>query len=233
MHYFANPGRFMRISEKLLRPLAFLTPMTFFIGLYFVFLASPPDYQQGDTVRIMYIHVPSAWLALSIYCVIGIASLSALIWRHPLAHLSARAASPLGAIFTLLALISGALWGRPMWGTYWVWDARLTSFLLLFFLYIGHIALLHAFEDKERGERMAALLAIIGLINVPIIKFSVDWWNTLHQPASLIRSEGLAIDSAFLWPLGFMALAFHLYFLLIFLWRMKIFLWAQKNNRGI
>ena len=218
----------MRFSDRLIAPLIVLTPLSFLWGLYLAFFNSPPDYQQGETVRIMYVHVPSAWLALSIYIMIGLASIAGLTWRHPLAHMAARAASPLGMMFTILALISGSLWGRPMWGTYWVWDARLTSFLLLFFLYAGHSALLHAFEDKNRGERMAALLALIGLINIPIIKFSVDWWNTLHQPASLLRSDGPAIDPVFLWPLGTMALAFHLYFLLIFLWRMKILFLSSK-----
>lgn len=231
MHYLANPARFVRVTSRITPFLAFFTPLVFALGLYLSFWASPPDYQQGESVRIMYIHVPSAWMALSVYCLVGLASAALLIWRHPLAGIAAEAASPLGMMFTLLALISGSLWGKPMWGTFWVWDARLTSFLLLFFLYAGHWVLLHAFEDRERAGRAASALAIVGLINVPIIKFSVDWWNTLHQPASLLRWQGPAIDPAFLWPLGIMALAFHLYFFLLFFWRIKIRLLSAKENR--
>jgi heme exporter protein C len=169
----------------------------------------------------MYIHVPAAWLALFAYMLIAAASAASLIWRHPLADVAAESASPLGAGFTLIALISGSLWGKPMWGTYWVWDARLTSFLLLFFLYLGHMALAQAFDDRQRGRKAAAILALVGAINVPIIKFSVDWWNTLHQPASIMRMGGPSIDPSMLHPLFLMALAFQLFFFAALLARMK------------
>jgi heme exporter protein C len=213
--------------------LTVLTALSFAAGLYLALWGSPPDYQQGETVRIMYIHVPSAWLALFAYCLVGAASIAALIWRHPLADIAAEAASPVGAAFTFLALVSGSLWGKPMWGTYWVWDARLTSFLLLFFLYLGHIALLNAFDDKSRGRRSAAVLAVVGIVNVPIIKFSVDWWNTLHQPASVSRFGMPAIDPSILTPLMVMALAFQLYFFTILLMRMKAMLLDQRAHNQL
>jgi heme exporter protein C len=233
MHRFANPGRFLRLADRLLPWLTALTALSFAAGLYLALWASPPDYQQGETVRIMYVHVPSAWLALFAYCLVGTASIAALIWRHPLADIAAEAASPVGAAFTFLALVSGSLWGKPMWGTYWVWDARLTSFLLLFFLYLGHIALLNAFDDKARGRRSAAVLAVVGIVNVPIIKFSVDWWNTLHQPASVSRFGMPAIDPSILMPLMVMALAFQLYFFTILLMRMKAMLLDQRARNQI
>ncbi|HEX2580561.1 MAG TPA: heme ABC transporter permease CcmC [Dongiaceae bacterium] len=229
MFALANPGKFLRLANLLEPWLKVATPLAFALGLYLALFASPPDYQQGDTVRIMYVHVPSAWLAMSLYFAIGLASATGLIWRHRLAFFAAQALSPLGAGLTVLALISGALWGRPMWGAYWVWDARLTSFLLLLFLYIGHIVLTHAFDQRERGEQAAAIIAIVGMINLPIIKFSVEWWNTLHQGASLLRLGGPTIDGAFLWPLGVMALAFHLYVALLFLWRMRILILEARG----
>jgi heme exporter protein C len=197
-------------------------------GLYFALFDSPADYQQGETVRIMYVHVPSAWMALFIYSCIAAASAVALIWRHPLADLIAQNASPIGAAFTFIALVSGSLWGKPMWGTWWVWDARLTSMLILFFLYLGHIALARAFDDPVRGARAAAILALAGFVNVPIIKFSVDWWNTLHQPASIMRLGGPSIDPAMLLPLLLMALAFTAFFVVLLLVRVKAELLAAK-----
>src|SRR5690242_10334555 len=218
-HRYANPGRFLRLASRILPWLAAATAISFAVGLYFALFASPPDYQQGETVRIMYIHVPAAWIAMFAYGWVGLASAAALIWRHPLADVAAEAASPIGASFTFIALVSGSLWGRPMWGTYWAWDARLTSFLLLFFLYLGHIALSRAYDDSDRGDRAAAILAIVGAINVPIIKFSVDWWNTLHQPDSLLRAGGPAIDPSLLWPLLWMMGAMALLFVALILLR--------------
>ena len=228
MHRFANPGRFLRLANRIQPWLKALTALGFALGLYLALWASPPDYQQGETVRIMYIHVPAAWMALLAYLILGLASASALIWRHPLADVAAEAISPVGAAFTLLALITGSLWGKPMWGTYWVWDARLTSFLLLFFLYLGHMALLGAFDDRGRGQRSAAVLALVGLINLPIIKFSVDWWNTLHQPASIARMDGPSIDPSMLWPLFTMAAAFHVFLLAALIERMRTLLLEAK-----
>ena len=221
MHRFANPARFQRLVDPLLPWLAVAAVGLFAFGLWWGLVRSPADYQQGDTVRIMYVHVPAAWLAMLVYGLVALASAASLIWRHPLADIAARAASPLGAGFTLIALATGMLWGKPMWGTWWVWDARLTSVLILFFLYLGHIALSHAFDDPARGARAAAVLAIVGVINLPIIKFSVDWWNTLHQPASVLRLEGPTIDPAMLVPLFVMAGAYLTLFLALQIVRMK------------
>jgi heme exporter protein C len=228
MHRFANPARFLRIANAVLPWCAAATAILLAAGLYFALFDSPADYQQGETVRIMYVHVPSAWMALFIYSCIALASAVALVWRHPLADLIAQNASPIGAAFTFIALVSGSLWGKPMWGTWWVWDARLTSMLILFFLYLGHIALARAFDDPVRGARAAAILALAGFVNVPIIKFSVDWWNTLHQPASIMRLGGPSIDPAMLLPLLLMALAFTAFFVVLLLVRVKAELLAAK-----
>ena len=171
------------------------------IGLYYALVAAPPDYQQGEAYRIMFVHVPAAWMALMAYGMMAVASIVGIIWRHPLAEIAARAAAPIGAVFTLIALITGSVWGQAMWGTYWVWDARLTSVLILFFLYVGYIALHDAFDDPARGARAAAILCLVGSVNLPIIKFSVEWWNTLHQPASILRADGPAIHPSMLTPL--------------------------------
>ena len=208
----ANPTVFLGLTDKVLPWLAAVTAGLFATGLYLSFTA-PADYQQGETVRIMFIHVPSAWLAMMCYTVIAISSVGSLIWRHPLADVSAKTAAPIGAAFTFLALLTGSLWGKPMWGTYWVWDARVTSVLILFFLYLGLIALWDAIEEPSRAGRAAAILALVGFVNIPIIKFSVDWWNTLHQPASVTRLDGPAIHPSLLIPLLVMAVAFTCLFL--------------------
>ncbi|MCX7362965.1 MAG: heme ABC transporter permease [Alphaproteobacteria bacterium] len=219
MHFLANPARFRRFSQRVTGSLAFATVLALAVGLYLALIAAPPDYQQGETVRIMFVHVPSAWLAMAGYGLLAVLSGSLLVWRHPLAALMARGAAPVGATFAAVCLITGALWGRPMWGTYWVWDARLTSMLLLFFLYLGHIALSNAYDHAERGDRAAALLALIGAINLPVIKFSVDWWNTLHQPASVMKLGGPAIHPTILVPLLWMAGALSLLFVILVLLR--------------
>ena len=190
MHRFANPARFLRIAAVVLPWSAAATALFFGAGLYYALIASPGDYQQGESVRIMYIHVPTAWMGMFCYTAVAVSSAVALIWKHPLADLIAKASSPVGAAFTFICLVTGALWGKPMWGTWWVWDARLTSMLILLFLYFGHMALINAFDDPTRGAKAAAILALAGFINVPIIKFSVDWWNTLHQPASVVKMGG-------------------------------------------
>ena len=222
MHRFANPARFMRIAEPILPWTSMGALAAILLALYFGIFDSPADYQQGETVRIMYVHVPAAWMALFTYTVMALASGSFLIWKHPLADLSAQAAAPIGAGFTAIALVTGALWGQPMWGTWWVWDARLTSVLILFFLYLGYMALVNGFDDPERGSRMGAILALVGFVNVPIIKFSVDWWNTLHQPASISRLDAPAIDPSMLTPLLLMAIGFKLFFISILIVRIKI-----------
>jgi heme exporter protein C len=221
MHRFANPARFMRIATAVLPWSAAAAAILIAGGLYFALFDSPPDYQQGETVRIMYVHVPAAWMAMFVYAGMALASAAALIWRHPLAEVVARASAPVGAAFTLIALATGSLWGKPMWGTWWAWDARLTSFLILFFLYLGYIALANAFDDATRGSRAASILALVGAVNLPIIKYSVDWWNTLHQPASVMRMDGPSIDPAMLLPLFLMALGFTAYYVAVLLVRVK------------
>jgi heme exporter protein C len=228
MHRFANPARFLRISAVILPWAVGLAALFIATGLYFALFASPPDYQQGESVRIMYVHVPSAWMASFVYGGLALTSAIALVWKHPLAHVAAKAMSPIGACFTFMALATGSLWGKPMWGTWWVWDARLTSVLILFFLYLGHMALLNAFEDSSRGERAAAVLALVGAINLPIIHWSVEWWNTLHQPASIFRMGGPTIDSAMLIPLFLMALGYVAYFVVVLILRMRGELLARK-----
>ena len=228
MHRFANPARFTRLADAILPWSLLATVGLLGAGLYLGLFASPADYQQGETVRIMYVHVPAAWMAMFVYTVVAGASATALIWRHPLAHIAAKAAAPLGAGFTFLALATGSLWGKPMWGTWWVWDARLTSVLILFFLYLGYMALYNAFEDASRGQRAAAILALVGFVNVPIIKFSVDWWNTLHQPASLTRLDSPAIDPTMLWPLLAMGAGYMTFFLTLQVLRMNSELLAAR-----
>ena len=175
MHKYANPNQFLRIANPLLPWISGLTVLCMGMGLYLGLFASPKDYQQGETVRIMYIHVPSAWMAMFVYGSMAMAGATALIWRHPLGHMITKASAPIGASFTMICLLTGSLWGKPMWGTWWVWDARLTSVLILFFLYIGYIALVNAFDDSARGQRTASVLVLVGAVNLPIIKFSVDW----------------------------------------------------------
>ena len=221
MHRYANPTRFLRIVTAVMPWSAGAAAVLLPLGLYFALLASPPDYQQGETVRIMYVHVPSAWMALMIYSVMAGASFVALVWRHPVAELVAKAAAPIGAAFTAVCLVTGSLWGQPMWGTWWVWDARLTSVLVLEFLYLGYIALVNAFDDPTRGARAGAVLALVGFVNVPIIKFSVDWWNTLHQPASVTRLGGPTIDAAMLTPLLLMGVGFTAFFITVLILRVR------------
>jgi len=225
---FTNPTRFMRWSGALLPWLAGVTTGLIAVGLYQALFVAPADYQQGEAVRIMYVHVPAAYMATLVYAVMAVASAVALIWRDPLADIAAQAAAPLGAAFTFVALASGSLWGEPMWGTWWVWDARLTSVLVLFFLYLGYIALVNAFDDPGRGARAGAILALVGAVDLPIIKFSVDWWNTLHQPASIIRMGGPTIAAPLLWPLATLGLGFTLLFATLLLVRMRTALMAAK-----
>jgi len=224
----ANPARFMRVSGAVLPWVTGLAAVVIAVGLVWGLVFAPPDYQQGESVRIMFIHVPSAWMASFVYLVVAVASAIALVWRHPLAEIAARAAAPVGAAFTFVCLTTGSLWGRPMWGTWWVWDARLTSVLVLFFLYLGYIALVNAFDDPARGSRAGSILAVVGVINLPIIKFSVDWWNTLHQPDSVFRLGGPTIYISMLLPLLVMAIGFTLLFAALLLVRMRAVLNERK-----
>ena len=218
---FFNPTRFMALTDRLLPWISIAAALLLGVGLFAAFFLVPPDYQQGETVRIMYIHVPAAWLGMFAYIVMSSASVGALVWRHPLADAAQKTAAPLGALFTFLCLVTGSLWGKPMWGAYWVWDARLTSVLILFFLYLGLIALRGAIEDPGKAGRAAAILSLIGAVNIPIIKFSVNWWNTLHQPASVIRAGGPTIHPALLIPLFVMAIAFTLLFIALHMKAMR------------
>jgi heme exporter protein C len=212
MQFLANPARFLKIANAILPFSWAATAILFAVGLYGALVTSPADYQQGETVRIMFIHVPAAWLALFAYGLMALLSAIALIFRHPLADASAKAAAPIGAVFCFLALLTGSLWGKPMWGTWWVWDARLTSMFVLMLLYLGYIAVWQAIDDPHRAAPLARIIALVGAINLPIIKFSVNWWNTLHQPASIMRMKGPSIDGSMLWPLLTMALAYTLLF---------------------
>jgi len=223
----ANPSNFLTLAGRILPWMAGASVLILIAGLYLGFSA-PEDFQQGVTVRIMYIHVPFAWLAMLCYSLMAIAALGTLVWRHPLADVALKAAAPIGAVFTGLALVTGSIWGKPMWGTWWVWDARLTSVFVLFLMYLGIIALTRAIDDPARGARAAAIITLVGFINVPIIKFSVDWWNTLHQPASVFRLDGPTIHPSLLWPLLVMAAGFTLLFLTLHLMAMRNEIFSRR-----
>jgi heme exporter protein C len=227
MQEFANPARFLKLANAVL-PFVWIAALaSLAIGLYGAFGTSPADYQQGETVRIMYVHVPAAWMSLFCYGVMAIASATALIFRHPLADVAAKTAAPIGAAFCFLALATGSLWGKPMWGTWWVWDARLTSMFVLMLLYLGYLAVWQL-DDHYRSTSLARIVALVGAINIPIVKFSVDWWNSLHQPASVFRMGGPKIDPSMLWPLLVMAIAYTLLFLALHLTSMRRDINARK-----
>ena len=217
MQQFANPTRFLKMANAALPYVWAVTALLFAIGLYGALLSAPADYQQGETVRIMFVHVPAAWMALFVYTVMALASTLAIVFRHPLADVAAKAAAPIGAVFCFLALATGSLWGKPMWGAWWVWDARLTSMFVLMLLYVGYIAIWQAIEEPGRAALIARIVALVGFVNIPIIKFSVDWWNSLHQPASVFRMGGPTIDRSMLWPLLVMGLAYTFLFLALHL----------------
>ncbi|MCU0817808.1 MAG: heme ABC transporter permease [Beijerinckiaceae bacterium] len=223
----ANPAVFNRLADRLIAPFAVLTLLLFVWGLYGAFFVSPPDYQQGETIRIMFIHVPSAWMAMFVYAGMSLSALGTLIWRHPMADVAQKCAAPLGAGFTLLCLVTGSLWGKPMWGTWWEWDARMTSVLVMFLIYIGVIALQQAIEEPNRAARAVAILTLVGAVNLPIIKFSVDWWSTLHQPASVFRMDGPTIHGSMLGPLFIMGIAF----LMLYITLLMLFMRAEVMNR--
>jgi heme exporter protein C len=232
MHRYANPLRYQRVADAALPWAGALAVGLGVLGLWLALVVAPPDYQQGEAYRIMFVHVPAAWMALMVYAMMAAASVVALVWRHPMAEVAARAAAPIGACFTAIALVTGSLWGKPMWGTFWVWDARLTSVLILLFLYLGYIALHDAFDEPARGARAASILCLVGSVNLPIIKFSVDWWHTLHQPSSILRMEGPAIHPSMLWPLLVMWLAFLCYFVAVHALRTRAEL-AERRIRNL
>lgn len=211
----ANPQRFMAFSRICAPVCGALAAILVAVGLYYGF-AAPEDYQQGDTVRIMFVHVPAAWMGMGAYVGLGAASFFGLVFRHALAHAAARAVAPLGAAFTALALVTGSVWGKPMWGTWWVWDARLTSMLVLLLFYLGYMALQASIDDEAKADRAAAILALVGLVNLPVVKFSVDWWSTLHQGESIFRKDGPTLAAVYLLPLGLMGLGYGM--LLLSLW---------------
>lgn len=227
-NWLANPNRFSKLTGNLQLPLIILSTTMILSGLYYGLFDSPEDYQQGDAVRIMYVHVPSAWLASFLFFSLAISCIFYLVWKHPLADLISNAIAPIGAIFSVLTLVTGSLWGKPMWGTWWVWDARLTSMLILFFFYLGYMLLSNAFERKIDGSKSASVLAIIGLINLPIIKFSVDWWHTLHQPSSILRMDGPSIDKEMLLPLTLMMVGFSLFSIYLIITNVKTMLLEKK-----
>jgi heme exporter protein C len=225
---YANPAQFMRLSGTLLPYVSIAAAFLLALGLW-LGLTVPPDYQQGMTVTIMFVHVPADFVAMGAYGAIAVCSLVSLVWRHPLADVAARAAAPLGALFTVLALITGSLWGKPMWGTYWVWDARLTSFLLLLFLFLGYSALWNAIDDEARAARACAILGLVGAVNLPIIHFSVDWWNTLHQGESILSGK---IAGIYLWPLFAMMAGYGLLFVVLWTIRMRTAI-LNRRARGL
>jgi len=228
MQKFANPTVFLKLANAVLPIVWVVTIVLFAFGLYGALVTSPADYQQGETVRIMYLHVPAAWIGLFAYGFMAVASAMALIFRHPLADMAAKSAAPLGAVFCFLALATGSIWGKPMWGTWWVWDARLTSMFILMLLYLGYIAIWQAIEEPHLAAAIARIVALVGSIILPIIKFSVDWWNTLHQPASVIRMDGSTIDKSMLWVLLIMALAYTTLFIALLLTSMRSEIAARK-----
>ncbi len=225
---YANPQRFVRLARALTPWLLGAAVALLAAGLYLALFVAPPDYQQGEASRIMYVHVPAAWMSLFVYGCMAAASAVAFVWKHPLADVAAKASAPIGCVFTGLALATGMLWGQPMWGAWWVWDARLTSVLILFFLYLGYIVLWGAIEEPTRAARAARILALVGALNIPIIHFSVEWWNTLHQGATVFRADGPAISTWMLIPLMTMAVAYNVLYVALLLVRMRAEVSARR-----
>lgn len=211
-HRLGSPPWFYKISGKVIPWLAITCLLTMVVGLYGGLVIAPADYQQGDSFRIIYVHVPAAWMSMFVYVIMAVAAAISLVWRIKMADIVLISSATIGASFTFIALVTGSLWGKPMWGTYWTWDARLTSELLLLFLYLGIIALYNAVDDRQTASRAVAVLTLVGVVNIPIIHYSVVWWNTLHQGTTVMRMDGPAMDSSMLWPLLVMALSFKLYY---------------------
>jgi heme exporter protein C len=234
LHRLASPPHFYHLSGRLLPWLGLAASVCMALGLYLGLWVAPPDYQQGDSFRIMYVHVPAAWMSLFVYVFMAVSGGIGLIWNLKMADILAVCSAPLGASFTFLALVTGAIWGKPMWGTWWVWDARLTSELILLFLYLGYLTLQNAIEDPRTAARAAAILAIIGSVNIPIIHYSVEWWNTLHQGPTVTRLAKPAIHPSMLWPLLLMAVAFQLYFFAVLLLKARTeLLWRERRSRWV
>jgi len=228
VHFFANPARFLRFARRIYSWTALIAVACIVAALVLGLAVVPADYRQGDAYRIIFIHVPASWMALMIYVIMAVASAAGFIWRHPLADLAAKSSAPIGACFTFISLVTGALWGEPMWGTWWVWDARVTSMLVLLFLYLGYIALHSAYDDPTKGARAAAILALVGVINVPIIKFSVDYWNTLHQPATISKFNRPSMDASMITPLLLMVAGFIAFYLVVLIIRLRSEIAARR-----
>jgi len=228
MLHYANPQQFLSLARRLTPWLMGAALLLLAVGLYLALFIAPPDYQQGEAFRIIYVHVPAAWMAMFVYGSMVVASIAAFIFKHPLGDVAAKAAAPVGAVFTALALITGMLWGKPMWGAWWVWDARLTSVLILFFIYVAYIALWDAIEEPTRAARMARILCLVGAVNIPIIHFSVEWWNTLHQGSTVFRTDGPKMPASMLTPLLIMALGYTLLFVALLLVRMRTEILARR-----
>lgn len=229
-HKLASPPYFYRLSGRLIPWIAACFLLILLAGLYGGLVLAPPDYQQGDSYRIIYIHVPSAWMSMFVYMVIAVCGAIGLIWRMKLAEMVAICSAPIGASFTFIALVTGSLWGKPMWGAWWVWDARLTSELILLFLYLGVIALYGAIEDKRTASRAVAILALVGVVNIPIIHYSVEWWNTLHQGPTVTKFDTPSIHPSMLIPLLLMAVSFKLFYALSLLMRVRAELLERERN---
>jgi len=229
-HKFGSPPHFYRIAGKWIPWLTWIFLLLLAAGLYGGLIEAPPDYQQGDSYRIIFVHVPSAWMSLFIYVVMAVCGAIVIIWRMKLAEVVLISSAPIGASFTFLALVTGSLWGKPMWGTYWVWDARLTSELILLFLYLGIIGLHNAIDDKRTAARAVAILALVGVVNIPIIHYSVEWWHSLHQGATVTKFDKPSIHWSMLLPLLLMALAFQVYYLLALFHRCRAELLRRERN---
>ncbi|MSP43861.1 MAG: heme ABC transporter permease [Alphaproteobacteria bacterium] len=228
MRRFANPTNFYTLAERLSPWAAAASLSLIGAGAWLGLFVAPPDYYQGEIMRIMYVHVPAAWMAMFCYAAMAASSAGGLVWNHPLAFVAAKASAPIGMVFTAIALITGSIWGKPTWGTWWSWDARMTSVVILLFLYLGYMALWNAIEEPVRAARTTAILALVGAVNLPIIKFSVEWWNTLHQPASLMRLDAPAIHSSMLTPLLLMGLGFTMFYVWMLLLRMRAEILARR-----
>ncbi|MET0065230.1 MAG: heme ABC transporter permease [Candidatus Thiodiazotropha sp.] len=229
-HQMGSPRYFYNIAGKMIPWFMVSFLLTLLAGLYYGLIVAPPDYQQGESYRIMYIHVPAAWMSMFIYVVMAVSGLISLVWRIKMTEIIIISSATVGASFTFLALATGSLWGKPMWGTWWVWDARLTSELILLFLYLGIIALHSAIEDKRVAARAVAILALVGVVNIPIIHYSVEWWNTLHQPASITKFDKPSMDASMLIPLLVMAISFKLYYGAVVLMRARAEIVERERN---
>ncbi|MCH9758557.1 MAG: heme ABC transporter permease [Proteobacteria bacterium] len=230
LHQLASPPCFNRFVAMLLPWLAAAWLTTFMIGLWWSLVKAPADYQQGEGYRIIFIHVPAAWLSLFIYVVMASVAAIGLVWKFKLAPVFTAASAPLGAAFTALTLVTGSVWGKPMWGTWWVWDARLTSELILLFLYLGYIALQNTISDVRSRNQAGAILLIVGVVNIPIIHYSVEWWNTLHQPASIMKFDSPSVHPQMLYPLLLMAISFKLFYGTALLLAMQCILWQRQRG---